>query len=593
MTILSHSPSKANQPKKMSQLESLEAKMASIEVSLSASSHVSTPRRRKGTSLGSISIRSSPKPDLSSSTNNISTSSASKEVPSKELRSALVEREAVIQSLRMQLGLAKLPRPTGPAFTESERPGAEQRLSRLLSDAENKKVAIRNLKSALEKLDITDNIDVRIRQAELEYALGREELHLLSIVEECRALQARLDKSKPEANTLFCILESGVNLSLVAVRANSGRWNASYKNDLHGFIVDWSLEGESLVKGDRLLEVNGHILTGKSREELQKLIGGSDKSEIVVLRKKPPTISQIDQYQQDNQRLQHRISYLEEQVNELQNLKEKEHKHLNENQSILANNAHKSSNSHITSISISSPPSTPPDDNKPQVYQRGSYVAIVENKPSPNHSPPQTKSHHITTTLIKDSANKKNNNKTLKQMPRTVSTSALSIHTDAEMKHRRELRRIEREKMNQQYLSQSTNHINGLHRQSVEYLNQHNTQLSEKRRIHIDPPKRTDMRSVRSLDFDSDIGDKSVDYTSEPVAARIRPVPPKKPLRLSLHRAQSLQTVEAVIADLDKKRTLKRPHRTESSHHLNENGHHHNYNGITMNTASLGRQRYV
>lgn len=95
------------------------------------------------------------------------------------------------------------------------------------------------------------------------------------------------------------------------------------------------------------------------------------------------------------------------------------------------------------------------------------------------------------------------------------------------------------------------------------------------------------MRSVRSLDFDSDIGDKSVDYTSEPVAARIRPVPPKKPLRLSLHRAQSLQTVEAVIADLDRKRILKRPHRTESAQHLNENG------GLAMHTASLGRQRYV
>ncbi|XP_063701637.1 uncharacterized protein LOC134831757 [Culicoides brevitarsis] len=587
MTILSQSPTtptkKDQQPKKMSQLETLEAKMASIEVSLSASSHhVATPRRRKGTSLGSISIRASSKPDLSSSTSNIAALVSSKESPSKELRSALVEREAVIQSLRMQLGLAKLPRPTGPAFTENERPEAEQRLTRLLKDAENKKVAIRNLKAALEKLDITDNIDVRIRQAELEYALGREELHLLSIVEECRALQARLDKSKPEANTLFNILESGGNLSLVAVRANAGRWNASHKNDGQGFVVDWALEGESLCKNDRILEVNGTIITGKSREELQKLIAGVEKSEIVVLRKKPISVSQLQQYQEDNTRLQHRISYLEEQVNELQSNKEKE-KHLNENLSILANSVQKQGNTHITSISISSPPSTPPDD-KPQVYQRGSFVAIVENKSSP--SPPQKP--HITTTLIKDLKEKKSKN--YKQMPRTVSTSALSIQTDVDMKQRREMRRMEREKYNQQYLSQSTNHINGLHngRHSIEYLNQHNTQLSEKRRIHIDQGKRIDMRSVRSLDFDSDIGDKSVDYTSEPVAARIRPVPPKKPLRLSLHRAQSLQTVEAVIADLDKKRILKRPHRTESAHHLNEN-----VNALAMHTASLGRQRYV
>lgn len=50
---------------------------------------------------------------------------------------------------------------------------------------------------------IISNIDVRIRQAELEYALGREELQLLSIVEEARALQARLEKSKVEPQSVF------------------------------------------------------------------------------------------------------------------------------------------------------------------------------------------------------------------------------------------------------------------------------------------------------------------------------------------------------------------------------------------------------
>lgn len=59
-------------------------------------------------------------------------------------------------SLRVQLGLGKLPRPTGPAFDDAERPGAEQRLAKLRTDAENKKIAISNLKSTLEKLDITE-----------------------------------------------------------------------------------------------------------------------------------------------------------------------------------------------------------------------------------------------------------------------------------------------------------------------------------------------------------------------------------------------------------------------------------------------------
>ena len=56
----------------------------------------------------------------------------------------------------MQLGLAKLPRPSCPPFDASERPAAEQRFGRLKNDAENKRNAIRNLKLALDKLDVTE-----------------------------------------------------------------------------------------------------------------------------------------------------------------------------------------------------------------------------------------------------------------------------------------------------------------------------------------------------------------------------------------------------------------------------------------------------
>jgi sulfur dioxygenase len=59
-------------------------------------------------------------------------------------------------SLRLQLGLAKLPRPVGPPFDETEKPAAEKRLARLKIDAENKRVGIRNLKSAMEKLEISE-----------------------------------------------------------------------------------------------------------------------------------------------------------------------------------------------------------------------------------------------------------------------------------------------------------------------------------------------------------------------------------------------------------------------------------------------------
>lgn len=50
------------------------------------------------------------------------------------------------------------------------------------------------------------NIDVRIQQAELEYQLGREELNLLTLLEETRALQLCIEesnRSSAENNTLY------------------------------------------------------------------------------------------------------------------------------------------------------------------------------------------------------------------------------------------------------------------------------------------------------------------------------------------------------------------------------------------------------
>lgn len=122
--------------------------MASIEVSLSSSS--SAQRRRKGTSLGggsSISTtRSSPRPSLGSDCNTNSFQ--------KDQRFAL--KESVIQNLRLQLGLGKGSRRITAITDEPERSTGEQRLLRLKSEAENKRVAIRNLKIALDKLDITE-----------------------------------------------------------------------------------------------------------------------------------------------------------------------------------------------------------------------------------------------------------------------------------------------------------------------------------------------------------------------------------------------------------------------------------------------------
>ncbi|XP_055537986.1 uncharacterized protein LOC129725792 [Wyeomyia smithii] len=594
----------AYQPPRVAQLETLEAKMASIEVSLSTA----TPRRRKGTSLGggSLSARSSPRPDASTG---------------RELRSALQDREAVIQNLRLQLGLGKLPRPAGPAFDDVERPVAEQRLMKLRSDADNKKVAIRNLKGALEKLDITDNIDIRIRQAELEYALGREELQLLSLVEEARALHARLEKSKPESNTLYGTLQSGTNLTLHAVQATPGRWNASMKTDFPGFWVDWVLEGEGLHRGDRILEVNGKIISGKTREELQKIMNTAEKCELVVLRKKsiPFSQQQLQQSQADNVRLQHRISYLEEQVKELLSSRDNN----TDSGSSQASIINGSGGAHVTSISITSPPSTPPD-SKPQVYQRGSFITtIVDGKAAQNPSnqdTPKTNHGHVTTTTIIKECDKINGELTSGNVLRhnlrnAISSSKISINGDMNNstvlyyqkkerdKREREARRLERERYLQQYgskLQRSSNeldsdperrhsHYHRSHARSAEYLNV----TSEKRKLAIaseSSSSRRDMRSVKSLELESDNNEQ---YASEPTGpVKTRPAPPKKPLRLSLQRAQSLQTVEGILIDAvaDKKRGMKRSHRsgkwTDMSSQYIENK-------IPLQTASLGRQKYI
>lgn len=198
-----------------------------------------------------------------------------------------------------------------------------------------------------------------------------------------------MDKSKPDANTLFSTIQSGASLSLHAVQANVGRWAACSKTDSPGLWIEWALEGEALFRGDRILEINGQIITCKTREELQKIIGITGKCLIVVVRKRSAPIQQqqLLQSQEDNQRLQHRISYLEDQVKGLLSSREG---------SPIINGK---GGTHITSISISSPIESPTE--KPQIFQRGNYVTtIIGGKPV--DSPPSSHKSHITKTIIKE-----------------------------------------------------------------------------------------------------------------------------------------------------------------------------------------------
>lgn len=115
-----------------------------------------------------------------------------------------------------------------------------------------------------------------------------------------------------------------------------------------------------------------------------------------------------------------------------------------------------------------------------------------------------------------------------------------------------------------------------------------NASNHEQARLRAPTSNGVDIRSVKSLDFESDTGERKreINYTSEPEAQhRVRPTPPKKPLRLSLQRAQSLQTVEAAITENEKKRATKRPHKAKLAADMQyiEN------TAPLLQTASLGR----
>lgn len=231
------------------------------------------------------------------------------------------------------------------------------------------------------------DIDLRIRQAELEYALGREELQLISLVDEMRALQNRIERSlraSSSVNTLFNVLRAGANLSLHALRATVGHFGITSKDEAPGLYIEWALDGEGLFRGDRLIEVNGKIVETEYKDDVSKTLGDKgSKCNIVVIRKRQANIhvQQLIQSQEDNQRLQHRISYLEDQVNDLlESTKEIRKATVNNDHACCTRpTVPKKTNGHVTSINISTMNGT---NDKPQIYQRGNYVTtIVDGKP--------------------------------------------------------------------------------------------------------------------------------------------------------------------------------------------------------------------
>ncbi|XP_011067329.1 PREDICTED: uncharacterized protein LOC105153895 isoform X1 [Acromyrmex echinatior] len=500
---------------RMAQLETLEAKMASIEVSLST-----TPRRKKGGSIsGGV-----PSPAGHRNRDHY------KELDA--LRVALRDKENIIQTLKGQLcntlsGRLAL-RNGAPPLTEADRKAAEERLQRLRRDADNKRLAIKNLKLALERLDITDNIDVRIQQAELEYRLGREELELLTLHEESRALQTALElaetQEKQKNDTIYSCISGSTQVTIHAVEVSadpkSPRFGAGPRDDAIGLYVDWAVEDSGLCKGDRILEVNGKLVVGAGRSDLARLLAvAPDAAQIVVLRK-GESLAALRTLRSDNLRLTHRIGYLEEQVRDL-----------------LAPSR--------TEVPTEDPP--PSRQEHVQVFQKGPQVtALVANLPGLNvrsctelrQSLPTVRSRHSDQSRrLTDSRNqrefdfssdgvanghhKSRNRQKHQGLQLARSTASLDCKQSPMQVQRRRSPRVE---------------------SAMEHLHKNRKSGSQLQSLEFDSEP-TYYRLQDSQSRTSENSEISAVYNSQ--EAKTRPAPPKKPLRLSLHRAASLQSVES------------------------------------------------
>ncbi|KAF7385808.1 hypothetical protein HZH66_011650 [Vespula vulgaris] len=520
---------------RMAQLETLEAKMASIEVSLST-----TPRRKKGGSLaGGI-------------TSAVGHRNKDHYKELDALRVALRDKENIIQTLKGQLcnslsNRLALRNGAAPPLTEADRKATEERLQRLRRDADNKRLAIKNLKLALERLDITDNIDVRIQQAELEYRLGREELELLTLREESRALQTALElaetQEKRKNDTIYSCISGSTQVTVHAVEVSadpkSPRFGAGPRDEMPGLYVDWAVEDSGLCKGDRILEVNGKLVVGANKNDLTRLLAvAPDAAQIVVLRK-GESLAALRTLRSDNLRLTHRIGYLEEQVRDLL--------------------APSRAELRATDLSLTG-------QEHVQVFQKGPQVtALVANLPSPKIRNPTELRQSLPTMRSRQSDHGRH-------FATSRSPKENDFFSDGVSYSHQKPRN--RQKHQAFPLARSTASLDCKQTQS---------QLQRRRLATIESGMESrKSHQLQTLEFDSEPtyyrqdSQSRVSENSEILSTyssqetKIRPAPPKKPLRLSLHRAASLQSVEsappaAATLHESSRKPSKRNHRGEFS----------------------------
>ncbi|GAB6028730.1 hypothetical protein CHUAL_004550 [Chamberlinius hualienensis] len=399
---------------RISKLENLEAKMASIEVSLSSNNssdsqlpftckravqsnclfHNSNHRHQcNGIYFSTNNIGNIAKTETS---NQLSTSAKlsssamditylTEEIDS--LRDRLNEKDAIICSLRGQTNHIVKSQTTvsnqymnlNNTWTHDSSPKEnhtkEDRAELIQRQIENKSVIIKNLKIKLDSLEVKD-LDSRIRQAELECLLEKEEMKILNLKEEFMNSKSINQKAIEAGNRHQPSQTNNEELTLYSIVFNSNcstavAFEISYDNSApcfyatspqvgSGLIVNWTKENSKLRKGDRVLEVNGQSVLNCSKDNFIDMLKStitmplkmvvlrstyghptrkSSSKEMDVMKEEMSSlVNKLDnkikenrellismqqlqketgRLKNDNQRLHHRTLYLEDHVNEL------------------------------------------------------------------------------------------------------------------------------------------------------------------------------------------------------------------------------------------------------------------------------------
>ena len=306
-----------------------------------------------------------------------------------------------------------------------------------------------------------------------------------------------------------------------------------------------------------------------------------NKAEMVVLRIWTPPSTE-DYLRRENLRLTHRISYLEDQVSELIQNREK-----------------------LISLKISKS-----EEKQAEVFQKGSHIALLSSELSSVNSP-KSNSFECSNHSIKVSGEGGVNVKSNKQVPLIIEkcNSSSIRHTSRNSgfkNHESEnfqqctlngkenikalAKRYEKEELSS-FFSKSkwvktkdnntdnspvkpTNNVSELKSVSSNYEN--SCSLSD-----LEWPKRKSAHHhSRMLDYSSETGclkyksfrDKKIETDeessylkiSEPENGRIKPTPPKKPIRLSINRATSLQNFEKGYSVQNVVRKIRRSYKGEA-----------------------------